>query len=511
LSATTEALALARFHPVSIEEKSFGKGASRPPGSAKLARFAVRHSHRRGKTLSDENKRLAPDALQRGLADVHLSEVRSLLSLQKRVEELVEPLLRDQDTPALDDANAEIQQQYRRELRQKLRLMPAKEVAYILESLEANERLIVWEEVKEGADPILAILSDDVLEELIDDSHYRNEKTAVTAFELVDGHLRQITITRPEELQGLNPIWVDLIAPTKKIRSWIGRRFDVDLPDPGSLTDLEASARFYVDEEGHTHLHSDFLLDTKEESRNVPVALILQNDILFTIRTEELPVFRLQRARARTRPGYVTDGKDVLLDLYAADVEYSANALEDVYAELERVGRQVLRSHITDQEATEILVAVSEAEDLNGRTRRNVLDTRRALSFLLRGRFLSEAQLADGREILRDIESLDGHTAFLFNKLNFLMDATDSAININQNKDIKRLTILSVIFMPINVLAGMGGMSEFTMITEGIPWQVAYSALVVGMVIIGSGMYFGLKYFEKRRIKSNRAANRRTA
>ncbi|HRE86494.1 MAG TPA: CorA family divalent cation transporter, partial [Accumulibacter sp.] len=352
---------------------------------------------------------------------------------------------------------------------------------------------------------------DDVLEELIDDSHYRNEKTVVTAFELVDGHLRQIAITRPEELQGLNPIWVDLIAPTKKIRGWIGRRFDVDLPDPGSLTDLEASARFYVDEEGHTHLHSDFLLDTKEESRNVPVALILKNDILFTIRTEELPVFRLQRARARTRPGYVTDGKDVLLDLYAADVEYSANALEDVYAELERVGRQVLRSHITDQEATQILAAVSEAEDLNGRTRRNVLDTRRALSFLLRGRFLSEEQLADGREILRDIESLDGHTAFLFNKINFLMDATDSAININQNKDIKRLTVLSVIFMPINVLAGMGGMSEFSMMTEGIPWPAAYAAFLVAMIFVGSCMYVGVKYFEKRRIKSNRAANRRTA
>jgi Mg/Co/Ni transporter MgtE len=42
------------------------------------------------------------------------------------------------------------------ELRQKLKLMPAQEVAYILESLEANERLVVWEEVKEGADPILA-------------------------------------------------------------------------------------------------------------------------------------------------------------------------------------------------------------------------------------------------------------------------------------------------------------------------------------------------------------------
>ena len=461
--------------------------------------------------MSEENKRLAPETLQQGLADVHLSEVRSLLSLQKRVEELVEPLVREQDSADLDEASIEIRQQYRRELRQKLKLMPPKEVAYILESLDPNERLVVWDEVKEGADPILAILSDDVLEELIDDSHYRNEKTTITAFELRDGRLSQIAVSGPEDLQNVKPIWVDLIAPTKKIRTWIGKRFDVDLPDPGSLTDLEASARFYVDDEGHTHLHSDFLLDTKEESRNVPVALILQNDVLFTIRTEELPVFRLQRARARTRPGYVTDGKDVLLDLYAADVEYSANALEDVYAELERVGRQVLRSHITDQEATEILSAISEAEDLNGRTRRNVLDTRRALSFLLRGRFLSDSQLAEGREILRDIESLDGHTAFLFNKINFLMDATDSAININQNKDIKRLTVLSVIFMPINVLAGMGGMSEFSMMTEGIPWQLAYSAFVVGMVVVGSFMYFGVKYFEKRRIQSNRAAHRRTA
>lgn len=461
--------------------------------------------------MSEENKRLAPETLQQGLADVHLSEVRSLLSLQKRVEELVEPLVREQDSADLDEASIEIRQQYRRELRQKLKLMPPKEVAYILESLDPNERLVVWDEVKEGADPILAILSDDVLEELIDDSHYRNEKTTITAFELRDGRLSQIAVSGPEDLQNVKPIWVDLIAPTKKIRTWIGKRFDVDLPDPGSLTDLEASARFYVDDEGHTHLHSDFLLDTKEESRNVPVALILQNDVLFTIRTEELPVFRLQRARARTRPGYVTDGKDVLLDLYAADVEYSANALEDVYAELERVGRQVLRSHITDQEATEILAAISEAEDLNGRTRRNVLDTRRALSFLLRGRFLSDSQLAEGREILRDIESLDGHTAFLFNKINFLMDATDSAININQNKDIKRLTVLSVIFMPINVLAGMGGMSEFSMMTEGIPWQLAYSAFVVGMVVVGSSMYFGVKYFEKRRIQSNRAAHRRTA
>jgi len=273
----------------------------------------------------DHTRPAEPDTLQQRLAEVHLTEVRSLLSLQKLVEDLVH----EQGAGDEEGVDSELEQQYRRELRQKLRLMPAREVAYIIESLDAAERLVVWEEVKEGADAILALLPDDVLEELIDDSHYRNEKMAITAFELCDGRLRQIPVNGPEDLANIKPIWVDLIAPTKKVRGWMGQMFDIDVPDPGNLTDLEASARFYVDDEGHTHLHSDFLLDTREESRNVPVAMILHEQVLFTVRSEELPVFRLQRARARTRPGYVSNGTDVLIDLYAADVEYSASALED--------------------------------------------------------------------------------------------------------------------------------------------------------------------------------------
>jgi hypothetical protein len=136
-------------------------------------------------------------------------------------------------------------------------------------------------------------------------------------------------------------------------------------------------------------MHSDFLLDKEDESRNVAVAFVLHNNILFSMRDEELPVFRLQRLRARIQPGYVTDGKDVLLDLYDADVEYSADALEDIYAELEKVSRTVLTPQVTDDEAAEILSDIAKEEDFNGRIRRNVLDTRRALSFLMRSRLMS--------------------------------------------------------------------------------------------------------------------------
>jgi magnesium transporter len=172
--------------------------------------------------------------------------------------------------------------------------------------------------------------------------------------------------------------------------------------------------------------------------------------------------------------------------------------LEEIYSSLGKVGKQVLNKTMTDEEAAKILAGIAEEEDLNGRIRRNVLDTRRALTFLIRRKLLSTSQLEDAQQILRDIESLDGHTAFLFDKINFLMDATVGFININQNRVIYRLTVLSVIFMPLNVIAGIGGMSEFSMMTKDIPWPVSYSIFTVGLIIVAWVTFVILRVFEKR-------------
>jgi magnesium transporter len=47
-----------------------------------------------------------------------------------------------------------------------------------------------------------------------------------------------------------------------------------------------------MEENGEVHLHSDFLLDRKDETRNVAVAFVLNKNILFSVRDKELPVFR---------------------------------------------------------------------------------------------------------------------------------------------------------------------------------------------------------------------------
>lgn len=434
----------------------------------------------------------------------HLAHINRLLQKHK----LVEGFVRRQDMPRHDLVEILVHKQNLAELQTLLDRLDALPIALIMEVLPVEDRQIIWglirDEHKEG---VLLAISDAIRVELVAETKMRNRSMMIRVFDLHEGRLRQIPIETREDLANAKPIWIDLVAPEEEQLEWAREIFGVELHNPKELTDLETSARFYVEENDEVHLHSDFLLDRADESRNVPVAFILHKGMLFSVRSEELPVFRLQRLRARAEAGYVSDEKDVLLDLYAADVEYSANALEDVYAKLAAVGKQVLRSHITDEEAAHILSAIAEEEDLNGRIRRNVLDTRRALSFLMRAKFLSDAQHEDVREILRDIESLDGHTAFLFNKINFLMDATDSSVNINQNKDIKRLTVLSVVFMPLNLLAGIGGMSEYSMMTHDIPWPLAYTLFSLALAGIGWLTFIGLRFFADRKPLATRRRN----
>jgi magnesium transporter len=434
--------------------------------------------------------------------------VKELLSRQK----IVESMLHNQAMPRHDLVEGLVHKQHLVELHKYLAPLSATEISDILAALSIEDAKMLWKQVdEEKVEDILWEIPDELREHLVGSREPSSGKGQINAFELVNGRLHQVTITCRKDLYDLTPIWIDLLEASKAERTSIGKHFGLELPDPDELTDLEASARFYVEENDEIHLHANFLLDREGDSRSVPVALIIHTDILFTVRNQELPVFRLQRLRARNQPGYVSDCKDVLLDLFGADVEYSADALEDVYATLGKVSRKVLSETMSDAEAAGILADIAEEEDLNGRIRSNILDTQRMVSFLMRGKFLSHDQVDDAKEILRNIESLNSHTAFLFDKINFLMDATVGFININQNKRISVLTTISVVFMPINVVAGIGGMSEFSMMTQGIPWPIAYGLFTLGMAAVGWLTFVALLRFGKRKNSDNLTAGRAKA
>ena len=304
----------------------------------------------------------------------------------------------------------------------------------------------------------------------------------INLFVLQNGRLSQEQVEdRNELLQYANPIWIDVVDPEEEELIWIKEAFGVLLPELDDLGDLEASARYFEADDGHLHIRTDFLLDEEETSRNVRVAFVLTKQVLFSIHDEDLPVFRLVRLRARLRPGSVSNAQDVLLDLYSTDAEYSADALEEVYENLEQAGKRVLSDSINDADAAEVLETIAKEEDTNGRIRRNVMDTRRALTFLMRSKLLSDEQQEEARQILRDIDSLEYHTAFLFDKINFLMDATVGFINLNQSKIIKIFSVVSVALMPPTLLASIWGMNYKHMPELDAIW--GYPMAIIAMVI----------------------------
>src|ERR1700712_75870 len=301
----------------------------------------------------------------------------------------------------------------------------------------------------------------------------------LNVFTLANGRLFQEEIESHEALAHVQPVWVDLDAPTEEEKGWIAEHFKLTIPSDAVDDDLEESARFYEEDNGELHIRSDFLIDD-ETPRNVRVAFILHRNILFSVHAEDLPVFRLLRLRARRIPALIGDAKDVLLKLYDADAEYSADALEGIYDSLEAVSARVLRQEVDDKAAGEALSAIARQEDLNGRIRRNGMDPRRAVSFMMRSRLLGAEQFEEARQILRDIDSLDSHRTFLFDKINFLMNATVGFININQNKIIKIFSVASVALLPPTLIASIYGMNF-----KGIPeldWRYGYAYAVALMV-----------------------------
>ena len=307
-------------------------------------------------------------------------------------------------------------------------------------------------------------------------------------FTLANGRLFQEEIESLEELSRFQPIWVDLESPTLEEKRWVKQYYGLSIPEDVMDEDIEESARFYREDNGELHIRSDFLIADDDEPRTVRVAFILnlENDalkskgVLFSIHEEDVPVFRLLRMRARRAPGLIEDAKEVLLKLFDADAEYSADTLEGIYDDVEKVSAKVLSGNMTDALAGEVLGAIARHEDMSGRIRRNVMDTRRAVSFMMRSKMLNSEQFDDARQILRDMDSLDSHTAFLFDKINFLMDATVGFINISQNKVIKIFSVASVALLPPTLVASIYGMNlqfpEFALLGQ---WAYPYVVILM--------------------------------
>ncbi len=311
----------------------------------------------------------------------------------------------------------------------------------------------------------------------------------LTAFRLQNRRLEQIQAAEPDELSQ-DAVWIDLVDPTAEERARVSEFYNVRLPDAEDMEEIEATARFFKDDDG-LHIHSFFLHDFEDTPANITVAFILKDDHLFSLHEEELATIRLFRLRARSQDDLVGDAMSILLSLFTTKVDRLADILESVYTSLESASEKVLRQ--SEKDLHVLLADIAEYEDTSGKARLSLLDTQRALTFILRNMKLREAHVEQIRDVLRDVDSLLPHTAFLFDKVNFLMDAIQGFINIDQNRIIKIFSIAAVVFLPPTLVASIYGMNFHAM--PELDWTFGYPIALTLMILSGLSPY----WFFKRR------------
>lgn len=170
-----------------------------------------------------------------------LQTITELLNKQK----IVEGLLRNQTMPHHDLVETVVHKQHLVGLQAILGRLPAAEIGKTLEVLSTEDAELLWAQVSpEREEDILWEISDPLREQLVGSREPQIGKGQINACELIHGQARIVGITCRKDLEAIKPIWIDLLHASKSERSGIGRYYELELPDPDELTDLETSARF---------------------------------------------------------------------------------------------------------------------------------------------------------------------------------------------------------------------------------------------------------------------------
>jgi magnesium transporter len=95
-------------------------------------------------------------------------------------------------------------------------------------------------------------------------------------------------------------------------------------------------------------------------------------------------------------------------------------------------------------------------------------------------------------ETYREIETslMELYTSLLNNLMTKMSNDT--------NLSVRRLTMIATIFMPLTLISGIGGMSEWSMMTGPENWKITYPLFIAGMAVIAVINYFFIKRMEKK-------------
>ncbi len=277
-----------------------------------------------------------------------------------------------------------------------------------------------------------------------------------------------IRISRSIEFLKTNPIssflWIDLNDVDEEIENELEDYLKIYIQEEEEMIEIEMSSR-YIETADSLVVNSNFLLPNFERE---PVSFILKNNILITVRGENLKSFQETVKKISANPKYYPTGYHVFVGILETRVEVDADMIEEMTQRI-----TTLSNSISIKGADEdLLMEIKDLQEKTMMLRENIIDKQRAVSSMLKSELIPTELQSKLTIIVKDINSLLEHIRFSFDRLDYLQDTFLGFVNIEQNKIIKIFTIISVIFMPPTLIASIYGMN-FQKLPE-LQWEYGY-------------------------------------
>lgn len=291
-------------------------------------------------------------------------------------------------------------------------------------------------------------------------------------------------------------IWIDLYRP-QPYQSEAVRQLGVDIPSLAEMEEIEVSNRLYR-ENGADYL--TVVLPGLSESKaplSGPVCFILSPQRLVTVRHHAPRPFETYPGRAdKVGPG-VTDPRSLFLSLIEEIIGRLADILEASGRALDRLMARVFqdRENASDEGLHQALQDVARESDLISRVRLSLLTLERAISYF--GQSLGPVDTGPSlrpvvKGLMRDIQALEVHGDFLSGRVAMATDVTLGMVNLAQNKTVKIVSVVAVIFLPPTVIASAYGMNFTHMPELALPW--GYPMALALMLASALGTFFFFKW-----------------
>jgi len=310
----------------------------------------------------------------------------------------------------------------------------------------------------------------------------------IQAFKKLDNKF--YTIEKNTEKNLDEAIWIDINEPSEDEMKLISKVSQLPVPSLEEIQEIESSSHYESFDKGF-QLNCLFLqLIGRDDNTNANVLFLISNDKVITICKDEVPEIRLLRTYLKKDFLKLSTPKDIFLKLMDMKIDRIADTLEDSYKRLNKIGKNVLSVDSDDIE--DAIEDLAQEDDTLGMIRLCLMDTQRDMLNLQKrkSRWLQEDK-EEISDILVDIDTLIPHNTFLSEKTDFLMNAAQGFINIQQNKIIKIFSIASVVFLPPTLVASIYGMN-FRLMPE-LNWHLGYPFALVLMVISGIAPYLIFK------------------